>query len=551
MPIYEVTSPEGKIYEVTAPDGATKDDAIRYVQATFSTKPNKAPNPAKEVGPIQAGFISAGGALDKLAAGLKQGVRATLSQRTVDAIEGLGKRMGMADASSIETPYQTGEADRLMAPLESARPVATFIGSAAPSLAVANPAGMAVMAGLDYGSPGERLGRAVLAFGAGKAGQWVGGKHGGILGNKAETSVAEKALAQGNNAVRDATLAEAKAAGYVIPPTQANPEAPGLVNRVLEGISGKIQTAQSASIKNQAITNALAKKELGLPESVPLTRGNIRAVREVAGQFYKQLKEFGPVTVDDPFKADIGKVIGEYQSLINDFPSQANKQIESLLTDINKPQFNSGPVVELVKRLRSDGFSNIINMDPEKKALGRVQLGTQSALEDLIDRNLTATGNDAFLQAFRNARAMIAKSYTVEKALYKSSGKVVAGKIGREFSNGKPLSGNLETIGKVAEMYPKAVQNVGDSMPGLSPLDVMGGIMTGAAVGHPLAVAAPLARPVIRAGLLSGPYQQAMVNAPSYGPSLADSLMAKAGDNPELMRRLGGLLGLGALKANQ
>jgi hypothetical protein len=32
MPVYEITSPEGKTYEVTAPEGATEQDALSYVQ---------------------------------------------------------------------------------------------------------------------------------------------------------------------------------------------------------------------------------------------------------------------------------------------------------------------------------------------------------------------------------------------------------------------------------------------------------------------------------------------------------------------------------------
>lgn len=39
MPTYDITSPEGKKYRVTAPDGATKDDALAYVQKTYTAEP--------------------------------------------------------------------------------------------------------------------------------------------------------------------------------------------------------------------------------------------------------------------------------------------------------------------------------------------------------------------------------------------------------------------------------------------------------------------------------------------------------------------------------
>jgi hypothetical protein len=40
-----------------------------------------------------------------------------------------------------------------------------------------------------------------------------------------------------------------------------------------------------------------------------------------------------------------------------------------------------------------------------------------------------------------------------------------------------------------------------------------------------------------------------MVKSPSYAMPLAERLLASAGENPEAMRRIGGLLGLGGLSA--
>jgi len=47
-----------------------------------------------------------------------------------------------------------------------------------------------------------------------------------------------------------AAIQAARQAGYVIPPTQAKPT---LANRMLEGLSGKITTAQNASARNQGV----------------------------------------------------------------------------------------------------------------------------------------------------------------------------------------------------------------------------------------------------------------------------------------------------------
>ncbi len=493
----------------------------------------------------QAALASAGNWLDSKAAGLRSGVRDYIpgGPAIVGALDNFDKWRG------VQTPTDESRAaaEPAMAALTKAHPVASFAGELAPSMLTVNPLAMGAMAALDPGSMGERAGRAGLAFGAGKVGELAGGKIAEMLSKRGATKAADRAAAEAQNLARDTTVGEAQAAGYVFPPDQINPS---MLNRALVGLSGKASTAQGAAIKNQEVTNELAKKALGIPESVPLTKETLSQVRGIAGEAYKVLKGFGPVKADDEFGAAIQGVTGEYRALLHDFPSQRNAAIDSLIEDLGRPQFNSASAVELVKRLRSDGRANLKAFDdPAKKALGQVQMGAQGAIEDLLDRNLQATGNGEFLQVFRNARAMIAKTHTVEDALEESTGKIVAGKIGKEYGKGRPLTGELATIGKMAQAFPKSVQNINTSMPGLSPLDYMGGILTGSAAGGTAGLATAMARPIARGALLSGPYQKAMAGAPSYEAGAIEKLLASIGNDPEKLKRLGGLLGLGAQQA--
>lgn len=346
-------------------------------------------------------------------------------------------------------------------------------------------------------------------------------KAGQVLADRGAAKAAELSQRQLQNASRDATVKTAQEAGYVIPPTQVSPEAPGLLNRALEGFSGKAATAQAAAIKNQKITDQLAKKDLGIPEGVPLNRDTLKAVRSVAGEVYKTVKQAGPIRADKTFADELANATAQYREIVSDFPSMANKEIDNLLQDLSQPVYRSSSLVELVKRLRHDGRANLKAFDkPEKVELGRVQMKAQEAVEDLIERNLSAQGIDGLVDMYRNARVTIAKTHTVEDALEESTGKVVASKIGRKFSSGKPLSGGLETIGRTAEAFPKAVQNVNSSMPGLSPLDYLAGGMAGASTGFP-GIAAVAARPMVRAGLLSGPYQKTL------GANYSQSELAK------------------------
>ena len=475
-------------------------------------------------------LASVGGAMYAPVLGVKQ----MLGKATPEDV----KQWKDSMAGLWETPM--GKAGTIAGGVATAAPLAMIPG--ANTTAGAALGGLAFGAAQPVGQDDSRLAQAIEGMGGGVAGQYAGRALGALaskyVGNKTANLSAQKV----QNTVRDAAVKDAQGAGYVLPPDQI---APNLVNRALVGLSGKISTAQGAAIKNQEVTNTLARKALGIPEDVPLTKETLGQVRQVAGKAYEQLKSFGQFKADPEFGAAVKSASAEYRALADEFPELANGKIDSLLKMIDRPQFNSSTAVELVKRLRSDARSNLKAFDdPEKKALGRVQNSVQSAIEDLMDRNLTATGNGEFLDVFRNARTMIAKAHTVEDALEESTGKVVAGKIGKEYSKGRPLTGELATIGKTAQAFPKAVQNINTSMPGLSPLDYMGGLLTGGATGNPLGMAAAFARPIARAGILSGPYQKAMVQAPSYEVGLLGR-GAKAGLDSEGFKRL--LQSLGVL----
>ena len=497
-----VQLPDGTIIE-GVPEGTTRAEIEKKYRAHIGT-------PAPVVSPYEATAQEDSNASNLLA-----------------AIGGAMKApyVGLRQAMGAGTPQDVKEWKDSMAGLWSTPmgKVGTVVGGAATAAPIAmvpgaNTAAGAALTGAAYGASQPvtgsetRLANTVEGMGGGVAGKYLGdalGKGASALFNRSATNAAS---AQSTNAVRDATLREAQAAGYVFPPNQV---APNVVNRALEGVSGKISTAQGAAVRNEGVNLSLAKKAIGLPDDVPLNKDTLSQVRSIAGEAYKSLKQIGPVANDADLARAMQGVTGEYRALIQDFPSQRNAAIDTLISDLEKPQFNSASLVELVKRLRSDARANLKAFDdPAKKALGQVQMGAQNAIEDLFDRTLQASGNGDFLQVFRNARTTIAKTHTIENALEESTGKIVASKIGKEYAKGKPLTGELATIGKTAQAFPKAVQNLNTGTPGVSPLDWMAGILS----GNPVV---PFARPAVRAGILSGPYQRAMVHPPSYEVSAA------------------------------
>jgi len=494
--------------------------------------------PTEKIDPVQAALIAGGRWVDRRAAGVRAAVPAPIR----NAVDSLNTKLGMGAVPSID-PARIADDTTRFAELEKSNPVATFIGDTLPSAAVMNPAGMALLAGAEIGTPEERAARSGLAYAGGRVGQWAGGKIAGVFEKNAAAGAAQRATAKAQNAVRDATTAEAQAAGFVFPPAQV---APGVVNNSLEGLAGKINTAQNASIKNQNKTMSIVRKDLGLPADAPIAVDTLQAIRSAAhAKGYEPIKQFGKFDADEGFAKSIINQATKYDAETGNIASLKNPAIEGLLRDVNQTSFSSESVIPLLRNLREQGFANkAFGQNAQNVALGKAQISVANEIENLVERNLAKSGQGELLQNFRDARKLMAKTFTVEKALNPATGNVDANKLGAMFKKGKPLSDGLLTIGKTASAFPAAMKEVTTSMPGISPLDYMGGILSSGATGNPLLMATTFARPIARAGILSDPFQKSMVKAPSYDADAIEKLMAKLGKDKELTKRLGGLLGL-------
>lgn len=320
------------------------------------------------------------------------------------------------------------------------------------------------------------------------------------------------------------SVAQAQEAGYVVPPTQARPT---LGNRMLEGLAGKLTTAQQASARNQPITNELARRSVGATE---LTPEALQAVRAQANQAYEALGQVGNFQIDDGFRAAVNRAAGSSNQMKREFPGLVNRDIESLAESlVSREQFGAQPTIEAIKRLRFEGGANKGAQDPVKVGLGRAQMKIAEALEDLIDRNLQASGSRELLTAYRDARTTLAKVYDVEKALNTSTGNIDAQKVAKLFEKGRPLTGELRTIAEVSKAFPKATQlqeRMG-SLPGVSPLDFATfGAISGAS-GSPGFMSGLLMRPAARNLALSPTIQRGLLepNVPATA-----GLLGQAGD---------------------
>lgn len=338
-----------------------------------------------------------------------------------------------------------------------------------------------------------------IGAGSGVAGQAVANKVSGMVTNK----LSNLALKKAQNAELDRTLQESVQVGYKLPPSMM-PDS-GVTSRILEGVSGKYKTNQLAGIKNQEVTNSLARQALSLPDDVPLTRASLDKVREAAYSPYREISALPKVS---PTKANTLANIPEAKGI------DPAKSLESL------------------KQARNDAQSwfNAYNRSasPEDLAKARGFQTQADSLEKGLEDYAQVIGRSDLVDRLREARKMIAKTYTVERALKPGSGNVDAKVLGRLFEKNKPLSGGLDVAGKFASTFGDVagVPKSGAANP-FTILDA--GYMLPAGAINPAAYALPLGRVGARYGLLSGPAQRAM-SAPAYQMSPA-------------LRAAGGLLG--------
>lgn len=322
----------------------------------------------------------------------------------------------------------------------------------------------------------------------------------GALGRKVGETI--RGPAQSADMVQ--AIQQARGAGYVIPPTQANPT---LGNRVLEGMSGKITTAQNASAKNQATTGRLAAEALGLPGDTKLTPEVLDGVRKEAGEVYAKLSSL-------PARPAIPG-----STLTNTPASPAIKPAE-MVFDLRKARNDA------TAWYRSYGRT----ADPDALVKAKAAAAKAKELETMLEGYAESLGLDDLLPALRDARQRIAKTYSVEAALNTTTGAVDARKLAGQLAKGKPLSSELKQAAEFAARFPKAAQTVEGmgSLPQTSPLDWIPAGALSMATSNPLMMLGVGARPAARALTLSPVVQNRLIQ--SQAPSALQSLLA----NPEL-----------------
>jgi len=317
---------------------------------------------------------------------------------------------------------------------------------------------------------------------------------------------------------------KARETGYTVPPTQAGG---GIVNRALEGMAGKASTLQEASVRNQNITNKLATKSLGLPEDTILTPEVLGAIREDAGKAY---------------------------DAIATLPKKAAVSAEPLMNRVATFEIDPKKMVYdlRVARKEADSYYNAYarSADPEHLTKAKSAKSLATKLEDDLEKYASDMGKEDLLPKLRDARQLIAKTYTVENAMNKTTGTVDARELAKRLQKGKPMSDELKQIAEFGQAFPKASQRpeiIGGTI-GISPLDYAAASITGGAsmlggsnkeTTGAATLAALLARPAARRLVLSAPMQNRLIQKQAnISPSVAKQYMPSSEETKQLAKIL-------------
>lgn len=386
----------------------------------------------------------------------------------------------------------------------------------------------------------------VLSATGGAVGEQVAGPNGAMLGalapaaaSAAYSAARAPSLEQRriNNVEQDRIAANARAEGMTIPPVQTNPG--NIVNQVTQGMgSGKARTEMVASSMNQPRINDIAKTDVGLPPTTPLTAQALEAIRQTAGNAYQAVKDWGAqfnlrIRPDARYNADLRSLGGDFNAIATRFPEIAkNEGIDTIRASLFNQNISPMEAIELTKKLRFDASKNLKAFDdPAKAALGQAQRGAANAIENLLERTLSRSGQQNLLDDFRNARRQIAISHDIESALV--GGNVNPQALAAIIKKGDYLSGGLRNVAEAARVYQGAFRppnpanaqefSMWDTFAGgAGAMGLSAGYGTGntpITATAAAALAVPAARYAVRHGILSGPYQNTL-GTPDYSPAV-------------------------------
>lgn len=478
MPIARFEMPDGRIARFEVPEGTTPEQAQSMIAAQIQGLPSPprqsspAPaetyaHPADEVGPLQAGLISAGRETDKFIKTLQSGwYNLTGNQGRLDEIA--------AEDKANDAAFKA---------LADRRPVATAMGSVLPYLMV--PAGgTAGAVGKGVAKVAPKLGQAIA--GSAVADAAMVGAITGAARYGDETSATTGAIGGA------AGGAIAKGIGKLISPNM------GRLTPSQSRIAGEAQTLGARMTPGQATgSDFLRRLEAGM-ESFPVTSGAISGVKahnqgllnqasakaigetaenvsdDVLSQaqrrlsgIYRMVADDTKVALDNGFSTKLGRVAQENDGVLLK-PLEADPMFAKVLERAQAGEATRRELQSLASKL-GKRITSLMRSDAGDRDLGLALGQVKNAVDDALEGSLNGETRAAFARArgeYRNLMTLM-KPGVVNEQSGNVSGASLANTLKRTDKsfrfNRDGAAGNATDMRKLARFAKAFPDVVGDS----------------------------------------------------------------------------------------
>jgi hypothetical protein len=360
-----------------------------------------------------------------------------------------------------------------------------------------------------------------------------------IATEAAKEAKAQAAATTARKSLVDPTVREIVAAGQAeglkfIPSTIK----PGRAVQAAETFAGKSNVESAVSRANQPIIQRMVREDIGLPEGTPLVGRVFDDAAEAAAGPYREAATVGKMTVDDGLKTDIQNLTWAQKYSPEVKAAAKAEAVDDLTRRLQGIKEMTGEeTVALIKdyRKKSADMRNRSKMgaaDEVSNALAEAYDNGAAALENFLERHAPSD----LVPRLRESRQQIAKIRDYERATDLATGAVDLNSpsIVNRATEGKPLSGKMETLAKIAALSRRTVKTpeeigaqtmaspyAGHSM-AAGVLGATGGAIggiPGAIVGYASApLATTLAKDLIIKMLLSPKRQSRLLTPPKNAP---------------------------------
>ena len=279
---------------------------------------------------------------------------------------------------------------------------------------------------------------------------------------------------------------EANRLGVALNPVNANPTTG---NKLRALAVDPIEENNKLSQANKTRWGSIAKSEMGLPETTPLTSTKpFEQARAKAAAPYDNIRKLETLSPNQPLTYGQDKTIIQKIEDINNnvvIGGQASENaIEALKADaINKIKngISGSQAIDALSDLRKKATKtyNSNAATPEMIDVADARMAIANTIEDLIEANVNKPEE---LTAFRKARADMARSYAYEAATDIATGNVDPQKLNRMLDKGIPLSGDAESIARIAGNFPEVTSLTPVKREGLQRFSRSGPLGTAGAV---------------------------------------------------------------------